>query len=218
YFATWPFILSKGQDVAFRSWASLMLGPSLLIAISVIYWMRERAAKKIAVVALYSALLVIAIGGISLGADPRTRFRMIPMNVCGASSLTADFRSAADWYDTYSGRYQHILGDLSVRFMFGRYGQEYVDLGTSSRLFQSGTLSSREIADLVDFNSIVVDKSITRYLAWYGSYFELGSSYNRTIYGSQVPLPIADLRKFNGVTLLDRDFDSGNLIIYRVQH
>ena len=218
YFATWPFILTKGADVAFRSWASLMVGPSLLIAISIIYYMREWAARKIAVITVYLALLVIAIGGISLGADPRTRFRMITMDVCGGSSLTAEFRSAADWYDRDSGKYQHVLGDLSVAYMFGRYGEEYVDLDTSSRLFQSDRLGPREIADLVHFSSIVVDKSITRYLAWYGSYFKLGSSHNRTIYGSQVPLPIADLRKFNGVTVLDRDFDAGDLIIYRVRH
>jgi hypothetical protein len=214
-----PLILTYGgAEIVYRSLPFLFIGVSLVIAYAVNGMIRQRnlLVKAFAL----SAIILIAIAGISLRGDDSGRFAGSSNLVSGPAAITSDVVCASNWFEQEFGTYNNLIGDQTVFRVFGGYGFQNVTIFDAWNVFFPKTINSTVTDTLTNLNItyIVVDRRITKYLAKYGYYFspvELGMK-NHPGYGITQPLPEECIDKFDNTTLVNEIYSNGNINIYRI--
>lgn len=215
YFATWPFILSGGSELAYRSWTTLFIGAAFLISITLIKLYQKKKWFYKVVAGL--VLLIVFMGGVSLGSNEERRY---PVTICasGEGALKVDVKSACDWYKSQFGTYNRLIGDRTINFMFGQYGRQYVNAKNGWKVFYPEKIDKNLLNELKKYDALVIDKRISELPTRAGTYFTQGklniTGYPQ--YGHDQPLPKECLEKFEIINVLMRFYDNGNISILGV--
>jgi hypothetical protein len=226
YIPTLGFILTSGQELAIRLWGFLYIGISLMIAICVNRLLANKKENnnnknKLIIIFVYLSIILILIGGISIGNKPIHRIPSLlyPKLVAGAGSMTSDVFNSASWFENHLGRYHNMTGDITTTMIFSRYGGQ--SAYSAWQAFFPEIIDKDSLYYLNNFkvNYIIVDKRITTSLAEYGMYFsesEVDSPYKKNGYGINQPLPKKNIEKFDNSDILYKIYDNGNIGIYGV--
>ncbi|MGD0644633.1 MAG: hypothetical protein ABSA75_06985 [Candidatus Bathyarchaeia archaeon] len=213
-----PFILIGNPEIAYRSMPFLFIGLSLVIAYAVNGMIRQRNLL-VKVIAL-TLVILIAIGGISIYSDSSGRFAGSSNLASGPAAVTSDVISASNWFAQEFGRYNNIVGDITVYIVFGGYGVQNVATYDAWNVFYPTTMNATVTQTLATLNTkyIIVDIRITEYLAKYGYYFDSSELNVKNLpnYGVTEPLPVESIDKFDNTTLLNKIYSNGNINIYRI--
>jgi hypothetical protein len=214
-----PLILTASSDIAYRSLPFLFIGVSLVIAYAVngMIWQRNLLVKAFALI----VVILIAIAGISLRGDESGRFAGSSNLASGPPAITSDVVCASNWFEQEFGRYNNLVGDHAVYYVFGGYGVQNVATFEAWNVFFPKTINNTVTDTLTNLNIkyIIVDRRVTEFLAKYGFYFdpiELDLK-DHPGYGRTQPLPEECIDKFDNTTLVNKIYSNGNINIYRTR-
>lgn len=230
YFISLGFILTSGQELAIRMWGFLYIGLSLMVAISMNRFIDfSKSVKdnfvKISVRSiLFSAIIFIIMGGISIGDKPihRVPNDLLSPKLLGASgSMTIDVFRSAEWFEYNFGKYNNISQDMGTASIFAYYAGQNPVVEDSYKIFFPDKIN-KKILDFIKYYNIkyiIVDRRITLSLAEYGVYFgakERKSEYQLMGYGSKQPLLKKSIEKFDYSEIVYKIYDNGNIGIYSI--
>lgn len=208
FFVIVPFIFTRSYDF-YRPFAFLFIGISFVSTITLLGFYKYKPL----IMALYIALIV---GGTSIGIGPTARTPDYSANFASEmSTVTKDVYAGADWFEQNFGRYNKVLGDRTIIFVYGGYAIQKI--GQSSwRVFYPETMD-KNVTSLIDWASdfIIVDKRITELFPTIGYYFGIEERTTNKPYGVTIPLPKENIDKFNNDLKIYRIYDNGNIITYR---
>lgn len=210
---------TAGSELVDRSAAFLFIPISTVLAIVITqFWptYRLRWKQKFSISAV---LVVMAIGGIVLGAGPS--MALLP----GTYMVSADSRSiepegiqAAIWVHDYLGTNNRLATDRINQILMGTYGQQRIvssieDKVDMSPIFLSPTLGPSELSILksAQIHYLVADMRVTKSLPLLGFYYEEGEP---GAFEHKSPVDPHVLEKLNAIGQINKIFDSGNIIIY----
>ncbi len=210
YFATWPFMMTRGAELAIRLWATLFIGVIVWLSIVLNKLLDIKRLKALALV----VLILLIVGGISIGSNEERRYPLI-RSAGGGGALTKDVVNSCNWYSKQFGYYNKIAGDRTIYFIFGQYGRQYVDMQNSWKVFYPIKNEKNLYSLISEYEAIIVDYRITQYLANAKSYFSQESLPTKyPDYGRSVTFPIQLIKKFDDVTILNMIYANGNIAIY----
>jgi hypothetical protein len=206
---------TAGQTFMYRSWAFTFIGLSFSVGIALDGLMKmQRFFMRYLV---YIIVLLIIMGGVSIGnsytlRDPNFIFASVP------SSVTLDVIKASDWFNVHFDNNNNILGDSTIRMVFGGYG--YQKVRTDPYIFYRSTIDSESISYLkYDFrhNFIIVDKRITEKLSELKYYFESKElKIEDHKWGYTETFPIQNIEKFDRNDIFYKIYDNKNINIYYI--
>lgn len=220
YILSLVLIPTPVAELAERMWGFLYIGLSFFIAISLIEIIMRRSMNKIS---LFICIAIIIIAGISIGNKPihRVPDLLEPKLVSGAGSMTTDVYYAADWFRENFGMYNMMAGDRTTATIFSSYGGQDTEKWHSWEIFlpQKIDINVTSHIEQLYIKYIVIDNRMSKNLAEYGSYFDNVNDYKNIYpaYGSQIPLSIESLQKFDSHNMFGRFYDNGNIIIYQIE-
>lgn len=211
-----------GFELSDRAAAFLFISISCVLAIFIAHFLpiwKRWGWKQVSVIS--AAMVVLFLGGTILGAGPS--WSILP----GPYLVTADTRSIepegihdATWALLYLGPNNRVATDRINQLLMSTLGDQYLVTLQDSGVdvvpaFFSLSMSPYEIALLQQarVRYLVVDQRLSQSLPLVGFYFEPGEpgSYQRTS-----PIDLEALTKFNTLPQINREFDSGNIVIYDV--
>lgn len=170
-------------------------------------------------IVLQSALLIIFIGNVIVGAGPTwTRMPGSYLVEADMRSMNAESVLVAEWARATLGPGNRFATDRDNRLTLATYGDQSIvtDLADGidvSTLFTTPTFDAADIALLhrAHIRYLLVDRRLTTSLPNVGVYFEQNEpqSYTRT-----QPLGLATLSKYNAAPLVNCIYDSGDILIY----
>ena len=230
-----------GSEAAGRSLGFVFLGLSFVVALGVVATaetvagrvrgMRDPvrgtirgspARSQQAWKGAFAGLVVVAIlGGAVIGAAPATRFP--GPYLVGADSRSIDNVStaAAVWTREVLGPNQRIAADRVNRLLMGAYGQADVVYSASGgiqtwQIFLSPTVGPAEIARIMAarIDYLVIDGRLSLSLPLVPFYYEEGEIFEGR---HTAPVLPAVLAKWDGVSGVDRMYDSGYVQLYDVR-
>lgn len=217
-FLSLPLILTYSADIAYRSWSFLFMGVSFVVAHAVNKMIQQKnfLTKTFA----FSAVVLIIIAGISLGDNESGRFLGSSKLVSGPVAITSDVVCASSWFEGKEGRYNNLLGDLTIHWVFGGYGVQNATTFEAWNVFFPKTISNSVISalEMQSIGYVIADRRITESLGQFGFYFsrtELDIE-DHPGYGSAQPLPKECLDKFDDGVFLSRMYSNGNITIYKI--
>ncbi len=223
YILSLGLIPTSGAELAERMWGFLYIGLSFFIAITLCMKAGIVGHDLLYKIPLFSCIIIIIIAGISIGDKPihRVPDLLYPNLVSGAGSMTTDVYYAADWFRENFGMYNVMAGDRTSSTIFSSYGGQDTEKWHSWEIFlpQKIDINVTSHIEQLRIKYIVVDSRMSKYLAEYGSYFDNVVEYKNIYpaYGSQMPLSIESMKKFDGHNMFDKFYDNGNIIIYRIE-
>lgn len=222
YMCSLVLIPTSGSELAQRSWGFLYIGLSLVISIALISM--KTSEKRIVHAFIFTSIVIIIIGGVSIGNKPvhREPGLLSPKLVGGSGGMTTDVYKSSEWFETRFGRHNNVTGDRTTIGIFRNYGIQNADLWNSWRVFLPKNIDTTVTAYLKysDISYIIVDNRMTISLGDVGYYFNNIDRYKRyyPIYGSSETLPKESIGKFNNNNLFDKFYDNGNIVIYDVKN
>ena len=218
FFFSLPLILTGSADVAYRSWTFFFVGVSFVVAYATNRMIRQR--KFLIKTFAFIAVILILVSGISLGDNPSGRFLGSVNLVSGPTAMTSDVIYASNWFEEEIGRYNNILGDLTIQWVFGGYGVQNITTSEAWSIFFPKTINNTviNILKIHNIEYIIVDKRITEFLGRSGHYFSWMEPYveGHPGYGSIQPLPKECIDKFDDGIFLSRMYSNGNITIYKI--
>ncbi|EMR74266.1 hypothetical protein MCGE09_00426 [Thaumarchaeota archaeon SCGC AB-539-E09] len=211
-------IPTYSQDIANRSWPFLFIGVSFVVAHSLDNVVRQR--NFLIKIFTFIAVVLVMIGGISLGDNPSGRFLGSINLVSGPATITSDVIYASNWFEEKNGRYNKIIGDSTIHWVFGGYGVQDATTWEAWKVFFPKTINDTVIYTLKNYEIqyVIVDKRITEFLAKYKCYFnrvELNIKKHPG-YGRTKPLPKECIEKFDNSIFFTRVYSNDNIIIYKI--
>ncbi len=174
---------------------------------------------RVTPVLLTLASLIILLGDISTDAGFPWFHTPGPYMVgADARSITPESIAGATWMLRYVGPNHRLASDEENALIFATYGRQFsiTPLTTPydpSVLFTEPTYDNR-VQQMIDderLQYLVTDLRLTTSLPAQGNYFGGGAQPQFTS-----PLSQAAMEKFSSVVGVDRVYDSGNIVIYRV--
>jgi hypothetical protein len=218
YIFTLVFVLTSSQELAVRTWGFTYIGISLMVAICVNRLYNNENSHKFKKLFIYLAIILILIGGISIGNKPIHRIPSLlsPKLAAGTGSMTTDVYISASWFENHFGKHNNMTGDIITSMIFSMYTDQYVS--SEWQVFFPIIMDVYTLNFLyynkIDY--IIVDKRITTSFPEIGMYFgrnELNAPYNN----SRIrPLPKENIEKFDNTTLTYKLYDNGNIYIYYI--
>ena len=214
-----PLILTYGEEIAYRSFPFLFIGVSLMIAYAVKGMIRQK--NPLVKVFVLIAVIFIAIGAISLRGDDSGRFAGSSNLASGPPAITSDVVYASNWFEQEFGRYNNLIGDRTVNWVFGGYGVQNVWTFEAWNVFLPKTIN-KTVTDTIrnlNIKYIIVDRRVTEFLAKYGWYFDPAEidMKDHPGFGRTQPLPEECIDKFDNTTLVNKIYSNGNINIFRIR-
>lgn len=210
-----------GTETSNRSSEFIFVGVAFVLAVGLVKWWLPqrkdflgRASRR---VIFTVGTTILFIGGTCIGTAPSARLPG-PFLV-GADQRSVDSAGvgAADWALAHLGPNNRIAADRMNQELMGAYGEQNpirvsprgVD---TSNLFFSLDFSpiDRYLVETSRIAYVEVDRRLTSSLPMVGYYFDSDESPHK------IPLPLADLIKFDQTSGISRVFDSGAVSIYDV--
>ncbi len=212
---------TAGAELTDRAAPFLFVPIAAILSMCVVQFWPVRWLNWRQSTSLTGAIVLLFLGGVILGTGPSSA--LLP----GPYQVIADMRSiepegiqAALWAQTYLGPDNRVATDRINAILMGSYGNQHIvstiaDKVDVSPVFFAPHLEQSEIAILAsgDVRYLVVDMRLAQALPLLGYYYEQSET---DAYRHTVPLSRQALTKFNGIPLIDRVFDSGNIVVYDV--
>jgi hypothetical protein len=213
---------SFGEEIADRSAAFLFLPIAYIMATFITqYWSTRRINWKNTSF-ITCALSLVFVGGVILQAGPGLSFLPGPYLV-SADNRSVEPQGIQDALWTYShlNPNNRVATDRINSLLTSVYGHQYAvthlaDNVNVSSLFLDPSVAPSDIhlMQTAHIRYLVVDLRLSTATPLVGIYFESGEpdagQYTK-------PLPQSNLTKFDDVFQLNREFDSGNIVIYDVK-
>jgi hypothetical protein len=177
--------------------------------------MDEFNKNKILKLLMVSAVVILLIGGLSLGIaqyrggySDNIRF--------GQQTITIDSISSAEWFEKYMGKYNTVASDHTTGAVFEYYGIQKAI--TNREVFYPTQVDDDVLYNLRYNNAsyVVTDQRITKYTAELHYYFSRDELNMNNSYGDNKPFPINLIKKFDNSTLFTKIYDNGNINIYKM--
>lgn len=210
---------TTGSELADRAAAFLFIPIALVLAIFIVQFWPTRSLNWKNASFLTSAISLVILGGIILGAGPSSALLPGPYQVIAdARSIEPEGIQAALWADSRLGANNRMAADRINQILMGTYGDQRIvssieDKIDISPVFLSTRLGPNEMAILrqAGIHYLVVDLRLTRSLPLLGYYYEQSEvdAFQRT-----APIDLGALTKFNTIPQINRVFDSGDIVIY----
>ena len=225
YFIAAPLVLTPwGAESGRRSWVYSFISLALLSGF-VLTWLVSSDAdsmgnRRIGIlprrIGATLALCVLLLGGVATSTSISYRFPGEYMQNSDARSYTPEIIDAAQWLFTQAGANNRVLGDRTTERIFGSYGLQHPAMYGGPRpweVFFPTSWTSDALYWLENARApfIVVDKRLAELPPQMDFRFqrdEPASSF------SDKPLPAGSVEKYDGLSRLDRIYDSGNIRIY----
>lgn len=223
YILSLGLILTSGQELALRTWGFSYIGLSLMSAITIdkLIGCSKPIIKNFTQISSFSAIILILIGGISIGDKPIHRFPdLLSPKLLGSGSMTTDVFRSAEWFEHNFGRYNNMSGDRTTSSIFTYYGGQNADIQGSWKIFFPDKMD-KNVSNFIKrykIDYIIVDRRINKSLAEDGFYFgkEKQSEYYIMRYGSMIPLPKERIEKFDYSKNIYDIYDNSNIVIYKI--
>lgn len=210
-----------GSDITDRSAAFLFLPIAYVLTILITHFWPTRKLSWRANSLITAALAVVFLGGVILDCGPG--FRVLP----GPYEVVADERSiepegiqAALWSLAYLGPEQRVATDRIDQIVMSTFGDQNIvtsqaDHVAISPVFFSSQFDPEDVAILHSgrIRYLVVDLLLSTSLPLQGFYYE---NFESGAYHHTSPISRAALAKFNTIPQINRQFDSGNIVMYDV--
>lgn len=206
-------------EFAVRATEFLFLGVSLVLAIGLAQMRRlsRPSRRMVGLVAVGAAVLFL--GGFIYGSGSPWNYLPGPYMVeADPRSINLESTMAAQWMRTTLGPNHHLAVDHSNLMPFQSYGRQWPVTAIADGVDVSPLYTSvnwnpqdRAITARGHIEYVVVDQRLDSALPALGIYFQRGEP---GAYTYTQPLSKIGLNKFDGVYLMDRVFDSGNVVIY----
>lgn len=212
-------LTNAGSEISDRASAFLFLSIACVLAIFIAqFWPTHRLNWKHTSL-LTCAISVVFLGGLILGNG--TISSILP----GPYLVAADERSiepqgiqSALWVYSYLGPNNRMTTDRINQLLMSAYGNQRLVTPTEDQIddeaiFLSSSFSSYDIAVLqqAQVRYIVVDLRLSTALPFVGYYFNEGEP---GAFKYTTPISVKSLTKFNTVPQINREFDSGSIVIY----
>jgi len=225
YFLSLSLIPTYSADIAYRSWSFLFIGASFVVAFATDRMIQRKKVKFLShqpLLKIFSfvAITLIFVGGISISLPEPVRFSAPPKFATGPSSMSFDVFHSADWFQNYFGRYNNIVGDLTIEDAFGAYGIQNARAWLAWEVFFPKIIDNHVLDNLKGFQDkyLITNALMSRYLAESGFYFKQGELHieEHPGYGRTQPLPKECLDKFDNSIFFNRMYTNGNITIYKI--
>jgi hypothetical protein len=212
---------NSGAELTDRVAAFLFLPISVILAIFLVQFWPARQLNWLRVTCMSTAMLVVCCGGIILGTGPA--FDQLP----GPYAVTADSRSieqegiqAAMWGYEHLGAGQRVATDRINQILMGTYGNQRVVTSIQDGIDVSPVFFSPELNDdalrilrSTRTRYLVVDLRLSMHLPLLGYYYE---ATEENAFHHTSPVSAKAVTKFATIPQVNREFDSGNIVIYDV--
>jgi len=214
-------LTNTGSEVADRAAAFLFIPIASVLGIFIVQFWPTKRLRWTHTALLASAMSLVFVGGVILGAGPASA--LLP----GPYEVTADSRSiepegiqAALWSHTYLKPDNRVATDRINQVLMGTYGTQHivttiegaVDL---SPVFLSTSINDEDVSLLqqAHVRYLVADMRLTQSLPLLGFYYEMGES---DAFHHKTPVAIQAFTKFSTAPQVNRVFDEGDIIVYDV--
>lgn len=216
-------ISTSGGELSIRFWGFIYIGISFAVAFAINRIMNgdinDRFFKKLT----FFAVVIIIIGGISMGDKPihREPSLLSPKVIGVSASITTDVYYSAQWFESKFGRHNMMSGYLGTAIVFQNYGMQDADRWNAFRVFLPKSIDNTvlEVIRNIHIKYILVDNRATKSLGEHGYYFENREIYKKyyPVYGFNETLPEENLGKFDKSNLLYSIYNNGNILIYKLK-
>ena len=209
----------EGGETAERSTEYLYVGISLVLAIGLAQFRGTYNPRRVASLVLVGGIAILFLGGFIAGAGPPWNYTPGPYLVSAdPRSINRESVMDAAWMYTALGPGHRVASDRINRMLIQSYGHQWVVTGPGDSLdvaplFMSLQFGEQE-ANIIQQGKVryvVVDKRLSEGLPAVGVYFEDGEPDANE---HTTPIPLEALTKFDNIYLVNRFFDSGNIVMY----
>lgn len=215
---TTPAVLTRGGELAYRSWPFLFVGMAPFVALGLLEAGRRASVRmpgssRVLALGLAGALLF---GGISIGENQTGRFPTRPTTAAGGATNTLDVVAAADWLRTTAGPGHLVAADNGSGVVFSTEGGQRILPWAAWYPFLVG--DPAKIAQFVQRTGtqyLVIDERVTELPPRYGSYF--GQPAIPPNLDPGAPLPTRLLAALDATPILRRVYSGPNIVIWRVE-
>ncbi|MHB8132097.1 MAG: hypothetical protein ACYDEX_24305, partial [Mobilitalea sp.] len=211
FFATAPLLLTSDSGrYAMRTWSFSFIGLSLFIAIPLNQMFIRAKRNNGFYIPLILTMLILVIGGMSIGQGPMTRIPSnpnLPTHSTGANAYTNSFILAGGWVKEHDCK-QNLIGDLTIRYMFGGYSDLNVNVykGAVEIILEDNVDENR----LSKFGIIAINNLLGKYPIYVG---DVKDSYLTKVIGPNT-IAAEKLAKFNFFPGLNRNYDNGKTTLF----
>jgi len=218
WMVTTPAVITPSGEIAYRSWPFLFLGVAAF-ASRALMAITSRAARRWSIspgILQFAAVGVLLCGGFIIGDNQAGRFPTTdPVTAAGPGNATDEVVAAATWLRTVAGENHVLATDVGTSVTFATAGRERIVRWQSWIPFV--TPDPADIAPYLFANGVeyvVVDRQIAHLPPRYAGYF--GKPAIPAELDPGVPFPSTLLGRFDSVPELERIYDNGRIVIYRL--
>lgn len=187
-------------------------GIAFFIGISINEFNKHKILKFLIVI----FIVIILIGGISLGTASPYRGSYSGNVAFGQQTITIDSISSAEWSEKYMGKYNTIASDHTTGAVLEYYGMQRSI--TNWEIFYPTKVDGNVTYDLRYNNAsyVATDERITKYTSELHYYFSRDELYMNNSYGNTKPFPIDLIKKFDNSEFFAKIYDNGDINIYKL--
>ncbi len=214
-------LISNGADITFRAAPYCFIPTGFVLAVFITQIWPTRLLKWKQSVLITLAVTLVFLGGALLGNGPS--WTLLPGNyVVGDDSRTINQESiqAAIWTLSHLGPNNRMATDRNNQILMGTYGDQRIVTFTQDKVdytpvFLSTGWYQGEVVILQNarVQYLVVDLRLSTSPPFSGFYFE---EVEPGAYQLTRPISRQALTKFDAVSQINKEFDSGNIVIYDV--
>jgi hypothetical protein len=206
---------AHGWEISNRSSEFLFLGIAFVLASAGLAFMLKDGLRERRKLIIAIWVSVIFTGGIIAGWPPWARLPGPYMVAADTRSIESQGIAAAEWTKLNLGTDNRIAADRINRILGATYGQQRPvtvlnDKVDVSPIFYAPKVTPEEVKliERLQLRYLVVDYRLTKSRPAFGVYFEVDKP--------KTPMPASSLAKFDGLSNVNRIFDSGDIAIYDV--
>ncbi|MEP7193817.1 MAG: hypothetical protein ABI903_13235 [Actinomycetota bacterium] len=201
----------NGAERAGRAFTFVFIPVAFVVAVGAVHLIRAARGRTRGRMAVAVAVTMFA-GSIAGGWPPY--WEMLPgaYQVGGFErSVSPQGIDGANWALAALGPGNRIGVDISNMALLASYGQQDTVRNASS-LYYSAALGPehRDYLDAESVRYLFVDRRLAQSLPVSGSYFAVDPEISHL----RGPIPLRNLDKYDGMTGVDRPYDSGDVVIY----
>ncbi len=220
--ASLAFRLTKGGgEASDRAAGSVFIAVAFVLAVGITRFLLLRRPDWRWQLPFIAALTVIFLGNVVIGVGPQWARMPGPYLVAAdARSVEPQGVEAATWARDRLGPGQRFAADRINRLLLASYGEQRAvthvkdGLDVSPLFFGAGYGTvQNEIVQRAEIDYVLVDQRLSTALPRVGIYFEAPEP---NALQHSAPVDPAALAKFDRLLGVDRLFDSGSIVIYRL--
>lgn len=214
-------LINSGADLTYRAAPLLFIPVSFVLAILITQVWPTRLLKWKQSILITFVVSLVFLGGALLGNGPS--WILMPGSYVvedDARTINPESIQAAIWTLWKLGPNNRIATDRSNKILMGTYGDQRIVSYTVDQIDVSPVFYSthfyqgeESLLQNAQVQYLVVDLRMSTGLPYVGIYFE---EIEPEAYQITTPISKQALVKFNTVSQINREFDSGNIVIYDV--